>query len=973
MHLGWKPLLGLALPLAALALTAVAKPQQAKLTPEQTTFFEGKVRPLLLSKCVGCHGEAGALGNLRLDKPLTPEQAASVLQRVRGLGGKPRMPMNDAPLSPTEIANLDAWQKQGAPWPEQKAAGKQTSLFDLGKTHWSFQPVKRVAVPKPKNAAWVRNPVDAFVLAKLEAKKLKPNPTASRRELIRRATYDLTGLPPTPEEVEAFVADTAPDAYEKLIDRLLASPHYGEKWGRHWLDLVRYAETNSYERDNPKPNVWRYRDYVIKSFNADKPYNRFIQEQLAGDELEGAGADGLLATGFFRLGIWDDEPTDREQARYDSLDDVVATVGQTFLGLTLDCARCHNHKIDPILQKDYYKFVSFFNGINHFRNGGPTDEKPIFATDADRAAYAERTEQKKRDLDALQLKLRALEAEASAEPGTVATGKDLDDLTYRYYRDSFETLPAFDTLKAERTGPVPSKLFDITLRDRDSAIGFVFEGNLIVPRDGRYTFFLDSDDGSRLLVDGKELIKYDGIHGQGTEQARPITLKAGRVPIRLEYFQNQFGIGLLVAWAGPQLPRRSLSTSASNGPEGRQLSAPTFTDPVKMREYQRLKKELEDLKNRPVAVDRALCVTEMEQPLDTFVLLRGSAAARGDQVQPGWPEILGGGNATLPKERIAVAPSSGEPVRGGRPSIPAAQVSETSSGRRLTLANWIASPDNKLTGRVMVNRVWQHHFGRGIVRSSNNFGLGGDSPTHPELLDWLASQFTHEQGWSLKKLHKLLLTSNTYKQSSRSNPVALKADPRNDLLWRFDMRRLTAEEIRDSMLSVCGNLSTKLYGPSVYPDIPAEVLHGQSVPGKDWYPDRMTPEDKARRSVYIFVKRSLVYPLLDTFDLAETDRTTPVRFASTQPTQALTLLNSKLFNEQAAVFAARLERESGGSLEKFVGRGLALATQRPSTAAEVARGVKLIKDLEARGLKPEKARAYFCLLALNLNEFLYLD
>ncbi|WP_309717462.1 DUF1549 domain-containing protein [Armatimonas sp.] len=967
-----KELLGV-IGVLGLAAMAMGQQQQApeKLTAEQTAFFESKVRPMILAKCEGCHGEAGASAGLRLDKTVPADKLALIMQRVNGLGGKPRMPLNNAPLSPGEVATMAEWTKQGGFWPAGTVApnGVGSALFEMGKTHWAFQPVKNAAPPKVTSAAWVRNPIDAFVLARLEKKNLKPNPTATRRELIRRVSYDLTGLPPTPEEVAAFEADKAPDAYEKLVDRLLASPHYGEKAGRQWLDLMRYAETNSYERDNPKPNVWRYRDYVIRSFNSDKPYDRFVKEQLAGDELPDGGNDGLLATGFYRLGIWDDEPTDREQARYDGLDDIVTTVGQTFMGLTFDCARCHNHKIDPILQKDYYKLVSFFNGVNHFRNGGPTDEKPLFENEAQRADYLKRLEEKKQKLDALQLRLKELE---NAAPSTApSAASDLDDLTYKYYRDTFEKLPNFDTLKAERSGPVPSKRFDITLRDRDSAIGFVFEGTLIVPKSGRYTFFLDSDDGSRLVVNGTELIKHDGIHGQGQEQSKTVPLEAGRVPIRLEYFQNTFGIGLAVSWAGPgqgpRAPRRLLSTSASNGPEGQASVA------VSNPEYARTKKELEDLKNRPVEVDRALCVTELNQPIETFVLLRGSAAAPADKVVPGWPEILGGGDAKLPTERFAVTPSSGEPIKAGRPSFPPAELSESSSGRRLTLANWIASPSNKLTGRVMANRVWQGHFGRGIVRSSSNFGLGGDEPTHPELLDFLASKFTHELGWSVKKLHKLILLSNTYKQSSRSSAVALKADPQNNLFWRMDMRRLTAEELRDSVLAVSGNLNPKLYGPSVYPDIPKEVLQGQSVPGKDWYPDRMTPEDKARRSVYIFVKRSLIFPLMDGFDAAETDRTTPTRFASTQPTQALTTLNGKFFHDQAKVLTTRLEKESGGLTEKFVARGLTLATQRTPIPAEVQRGIKLIKTLESQKMSTEQAKATFCLLTLNLNEFMYLD
>ena len=960
--------------IGALGLAAMAAGQQQapqKLTAEQTTFFESKVRPLVLAKCEGCHGEAVASGGLRLDKPLAANKLAVVMQRIKGEGGKPQMPFNTNALTPTEVAVMSDWTKQGGYWPAAQTGGVGGTLFEMGKTHWAFQPVSLPPIPRPMGANWVRNPIDAFVLARLEKKNLKPSPTATRRELIRRVSYDLTGLPPTPEEVAAFEADKAPDAYGKLVDRLLASPHYGEKSGRQWLDLMRYAETNSYERDNPKPNVWRYRDYVIRSFNADKPYDRFVKEQLAGDEIADGGNDGLLATGFYRLGIWDDEPTDREQARYDGLDDIVTTVGQTFMGLTFDCARCHNHKIDPILQKDYYKLVSFFNGVNHFRNGGPTDEKPIFENEAQRSDYLKRLEEKKQKLDTLQLKLKELEnATPSADPSTAS---DLEDLTYKYYRDTFEKLPNFDTLKAERSGPVLSKRFDITLRDRDNAIGFVFEGVIVVPKDGRYTFFLDSDDGSRLLVNGLELIKHDGIHGQGQEQIKAVKLEAGRVPIRLEYFQNNFGIGLAVSWSGPgpgqglRAPRRLLSTSASNGPEGRGSVASASPESVL------LKKQLEDLKNQPVSVDRALCITELNQPIETFVLLRGSAAAPADKVVPGWPEILGGGDAKLPSERVAVVPSTGEPIKGGRPSFPPAELSESSSGRRLALANWIASPDNKLTGRVMANRVWQGHFGRGIVRSSSNFGLGGDSPTHPELLDYLASKFTHELGWSVKKLHKLILMSNTYKQSSRSNPVALKADPQNNLFWRTDMRRLTAEELRDSVLAVCGNLNPKLYGPSVYPDIPAEVLHGQSVPGKDWYPDRMTPEDKARRSVYIFVKRSLIFPLMDGFDAAETDRTTPTRFSSTQPTQALTTLNGKFFHDQAKTFATRLEKESGGTLDKFIAHGLMLALQRPATPNEIARGLKLMKALESQKMSTEQAKATFCLLTLNLNEFMYLD
>lgn len=594
--------------------------------------------------------------------------------------------------------------------------------------HWAFQPVQDV-VPPLSTGGIATHPVDAFIESRLTAQGLQPPPPASRRTLIRRVCYDLTGLPPSPEEVEAFVADPSDQAWERLIDRLLESPHYGEKWGRHWLDLVRFAETNSYESDDVKPHAWRYRDYVIRAFNSDKPYDRFVREQLAGDELPDGGADGIVATGFYRLGIWDGDAADKELAKYDQLDDIVATTGQVFLGLTVDCARCHDHKIDPIPQRDYYSLLSFFRNIAPYKNEGPTDEVPL-------------------------PDLAGGKALAVTEPG---------------------------------------------------------------------------------------------------------------------------------------------------------IAAP-----------------------------------------DTFVLLRGNPSNLGDRVEPAFPQIL-----DAPRPQIA------PPVSG------------RSSGRRLALADWIASPDNRLTARVLVNRVWQHHFGRGLVRTPSDFGLQGQPPTHPELLDWLARNFV-EQGWSLKRLHRCLLTSRAYQATSTVSPQALQADPANDLFSRFDMRRLTAEEIRDSAIWISGAANPKMFGPGVFVTLPPEVLASQSVPGKGW--GQSSPEEEARRSIYIHAKRSLLTPVLLGFDLAETDRSTPVRFSTTQPTQALGTLNGAFFNGQAALLAGRVGQECGGSVEAQVRRVLSLVTSRPPNDPEVARGLNLIRALERDdGASPSEALASFCLLALNLNEFFYLD
>jgi hypothetical protein len=716
-------------------------------------------------------------------------------------------------LTKEQIADVTQWVRMGAPWPNSDVPstpiGKhEFRISEQDRAHWAFLPIKRPSIPTVKDRQRVHNPIDAFILARLEAKQLSPSPPATKREWVRRVFYDLTGLPPSPAEVDQFIADSSPDAYEKLIDRLLASPRYGEKWGRHWLDLVRFAETNSYERDGRKPNAWRYRDYVIRSFNDDKPYDRFLREQLAGDEMPDGGADGIIATGYYRLGIWDDEPTDRELARYDELDDIVATTGQVFLGLTVDCARCHDHKIDPISQKDYYRLVAFFHNINPYRNGGPTDERPLGGSQQEsQRGFEQRREQLQSDLSVFETDFRK---------------------------------------------------------------------------------------------------QYEQVHGKAVEPR--------------------------------ELPRLIRSEGAK------------LLGSERYQRYSEQRGELRSLLRRKIAGDAALCITETgSRAPDTFVLLRGNAHVKGERVEPAFPDVLGG-----PKPVIPVPPAGAK-----------------TSGRRRVLADWIASPNNPLTARVAVNRLWQYHFGRGIVRSSSNFGLHGDRPTHSELLDWLADEFIR-RGWSMKQLHRLVLTSNAYRMSSRANDKALSVDPANDLFWRFDMRRLTAEEIRDSILALSGTLNLKMFGPGVYPLIPREVLAGQSMPGNGW--GKSPFEEQCRRSIYVHLKRSLLTPILESFDAAETDRSTAVRFVTTQPTQALALLNSDFLHKHASLFADRLRREAGADPDKQVRLALTLATARPPSAGEVRRGADLITALLAKdGVSEEEALRYFCLMVLNISEFVYLD
>ena len=692
----------------------------------------------------------------------------------------------------------------------------RTGLVEArARNFWAFTSVVRPPMPELRDATWVRNSVDAFVLAKLRAAGLEPAPPADKTTLLRRAYYAVTGLPPTPAEVDGFLADGSSDAYDKVVDRLLESRHYGEHWARHWLDLVRYAETNSFERDGAKPFAWRYRDYVIRSFNDDKPYDQFIREQLAGDELDAVTPDTIVATGYYRLGTWDDEPVDREQVYYDELDDVLATTGQTFLGLTVNCGRCHDHKIDPFSQRDYYRLLAFFHGVRRYDNG-PGSLRPIGPEDEQRQ-HRQELDEHKRKLAEIDRQLAAIE----------------------------------DTVRPQLEGG-----------ERDD---FKHEAN--------------------------------------------------RVAILKKH-------------------------------------VPDVVSEQTIERYQSLHKERDHLrKNPPPAGAQGLCVTE-DGPRDTFVLVRGSHRNRGEQVGPGFPTVL-----TVPD---APAPTISPPPQAA-----------TTCGRRRVLADWIADPTNQLTARVMVNRVWQYQYGRGIVRSASNFGYGGTPPTHPELLDWLASEFV-ARGWRLKPLHRLLLTSNTFRMSSVAHPSALSKDPENDLLSHFDLRRLSAEELRDSVLAVCGNLDRhKTEGPSVYPVIPPEVLAGQSQPGNGW--GKSTPEEAAARSVFVHIKRSLTVPTLAAFDAADTDSPCPVRNTTTQPTQALALLNSEFANSQAKVFADDLRKQSGDGTAQ-VRLALARVLQRIPTESEVARGVRFIRALcEKDALPPEEALRRFCLLAVNLNEFVFLE
>lgn len=819
-----------------------AKFVPATATAEDRQFFVQQVQPILKQHCLKCHGAGPKLrGGLRLTGrvhilkggDLGPavdlqQPAESYLVQAINYDGLEMPP--DGKLPAAKIAVLTEWVKRGLPYvdgdeeaaPSETAQREEMVVTDSDRAHWSYRPVRRPAVPQPRQQGeWVQTPIDAFVLHRLQQSGLTHSSPADRAQLIRRATYSVTGLPPSLDEVQDFTSDSSPDAWEKVVDRLLESPHYGEHWGRHWLDLVRYAETNSFERDGAKPHVWRYRDYVIRAFNNDKPYDQFLREQLAGDELDQVTPETIIATGYYRLGTWDDEPADPKLAEYDDLDDILMTTSQVMLGMTINCARCHDHKLDPIPQRDYYRFLSFFRNIRRYgvRSGDSVEAASVrsIATGEDKRRYAEQLKQHEQRI-----------ADAEAE-----------------------------------------------------------------------------------MRDLEQLVVGDFIDVEKQEFQRPNA--------RVDLLRKRVG---------------------------KLLTKEQF------KRYQELTKLVRDLKrNRPKSGALALAVTEHgREARPTHLLIRGNPQAESYEVQPGFPEVLGFSAPEI------------QPAPDGVPS----------SGRRRALADWMTNPLNPLTARVMVNRVWQFHFGQGFVRSANDFGFQGDEPTHPELLDWLAAEFM-EGGWKLKRLHKLILMSSVFQQSSQGRADALAQDPENRLLWRFNMRRLTAEELRDSILAANGRLNReKMYGPSIYTIIPEAVLQGQSRPGAGW--GQSSAEDRRRRSIYIHVKRSLIDPLLASFDFADVDSTCPVRFSTTQPTQALGLLNSDFAQRESRYLAEFIQREAGDDLTAQIKLALTRVMQREPEPAEIERGVKLVRELQQQDqLKREQALQYFCLVALNLNEFVYLD
>ncbi len=912
----------IALIVGGIFLTSSLRSAQTAAEPQEPSregleFFEKKIRPALAENCYACHSEKSRKpqGGLLLDSieamlkgggsgqpaivPGDPEKSLLV-KAIRYTDARLQMPMGGK-LPDQVIRDFEAWVKMGAPAPRSStaiASDKPAYDFDEAKKFWSFHPVMGHQPPGVKNEAWVKSSIDRFILAKLEEKGLKPVSDADKRVLIRRATFDLTGLPPAPAEVEEFLKDTSPNAFEKVVDRLLGSQAYGEKWGRHWLDVVRYADTAGDNSDYPVTAAYRYRNYVIESFNKDKPYDQFIHEQIAGDllarhrsprvdgrlpeeekdeaeipgakkasaaEIEQSRREKIIATGYLAMSR---RFGSRNKEMNLTIDDTIDNLGKTFLGLSVSCARCHDHKFDPIPQRDYYALYGVFNSVRYSFPGAEIYPHP-------------------------------------AEMVSLIGGREAENF-YKQQKELSEIDDAIERMKSERGVAARNK------KMKEAAAA-------------------NAEAPAATGKDGKR------------SEAKRDNETAGEKETKAEALKNTGTTGLAADYDRDINNNRSAQAS-KRMPE--EVEA----------EWTRVRLRQFELHARYIKAPKAYAVAE-GLPANARVHRKGDPKNPGDEVPRGFLTIIGG--QKIPKDH----PGSG----------------------REFLADWIADAKNPLTARVMVNRIWAYHFGKGIVQTPNDFGTRGRAPTHPELLDWLANQFI-ENGWSVKKMHRLIMLSHTYQLASDVGETGRRSDLRerrnaarnstidvnNDYLWRFDRRRLEAEEIRDSILWVSGALDRSMGGEHPFP------------PESTWRFTQHTQffavYDTDRRSVYLMQQRLKKHPFFEVFDGADTNATTDNRAQSVTPVQALYLMNSPFMHEQSDRFAVRVGM-AYDTLRERIDYAYRLAYGRPARLDEYREAENYLRQAR-RELMAEntpvdelnrKSLASYLRVVMSSNEFLYID
>ena len=981
-----------------------------------TVDFAKDVQPIFSRACMNCHGAKVQMGNLRLDskqaasRTIEPGSASKSLlySRLTGHGDQPRMPMGGKPLPGGELETIRQWLDQGAKWPDELSAA-----LPQAKKHWAFIPPSRPSVPVVKNASWSRTAVDRFILARLEQENLTPSPEASRTTLLRRLSLDLTGLPPSPEETAAFVNDKSPDAYAKQVERLLRSPHYGERWARMWLDAARYADSDGFEKDKQR-EAWFYRDWVINAFNRDLPYNQFVIEQIAGDLLPHPTQDQIVATGFLRNSMINEEGgADPEQFRMEAMFDRMEAVGKGILGVTIQCAQCHNHKFDPLKQEEYYRMFAFLNDTAEARAAVYSP-----AAQMQRAGILQATADLERDLQHRfpdwQQRMTTWEKQVSAKKvawevlkptiddtsaggekflfkpdgsllgeGFIATGQKLklsakttltSVASFRLELMTDKELPFSGPGRgpegmcalSEFTVSVASAANPAQVTDVKMAKATADYGMEPTPLDPRYL----PKEPKRTLgpveyaIDGHAETAWGIDRGPGLRNqphnavfspAAPIALQSGSTLVITLAQQHsgtadspfntnlgRFRVSVTADETAEADPLPTDVRAALEIPALQRTAAQTHTLfrywRMTVPEWQPVNDRIAGLWKQHPKPNSQLILQTMDQPRETHLLSRGSFLTPAQTVQPGVPAFLN----PLPAD----APAN-----------------------RLTFARWMVARDSPTTARSLVNRVWQSYFGTGLVSTAENFGTQAETPSHPELLDWLAVEFM-DRGWSVKQLQRTIVMSAAYRQASQVTPALLARDPDNRLLARGPRFRVDAESVRDIALAASGLLNPAVGGASVYPPAPAFLFQPPtSYSPKSWPESQGT--DRYRRALYTFRYRSVPYPVLQAFDAPNGDVSCVRRDRSNTPLQALATLNESMFMEAARGLAVNTLQHAGKQDDQRIRYAFARCVGREPAAKEVAVLSKLLQSQIGRANGPEQETAAWTAVArvlLNLDE-----
>lgn len=989
-------------------------------------LFETQIAPVLSAKCVSCHHTGNAKGNFDLSTregmlrggdggagivPGKPGESPVFARSIPQNGTRPEMPEKGEPLTDAEAAGLRKWIEQGAVWPEKfvvREKSKADALF------WSLQPVKEVSPPDAPDAPddWAKHPVDRFLWAKLREKGLQPNSAADPRTFIRRATFDLWGLPPTPEDVAQFDRDcresranpneVLPDAaVERLIDRLLKSPHYGERWGQHWLDIAHYADTHGFERDQLRPNAWQYRDYVIQALNRDLRYDVFLQQQIAGDVIAPDDSQAVIATGFLAAGPWDfvgqvETRSDalRRAARASDLDDIVTQVMTATMGLTINCARCHDHKLDPISQEEYYRLTAVFAGVKR-------GERDIARTESQQ--LARRKEELTKQLARVRSEIARLDGNGWSLADIVGGGDGRGSGKRGRGIDLRSGRPVEEKLSYHRDLPrnhLKSVKFDEPKETSHPFVKWVF-----IP-DGREIVSVDE----QLEVKG---IPATSGHAWDAIRNGPLNAQVSTTLAGVDYAESEHSILGLHANGGITFDLTGLRKTDAAATSGFQLTAvlgfgsgpggagtvadfSLFVD--QELKFQKLKMKKDETAKLDIAIAAdaktfTLIATDGGDGISHDLLFLGDAQLRLDanespqsaadetrlaelrgeatQLEKSLAELPAPAKVfaivaeTAPEVRVLRRGNPEDPQQPVAPGVPSCvnhvatdfgEASMPEGERRRRLAEWITHPENPLTRRVLVNRLWHHHFGQGLVRTPSDFGYGGDRASHPELLDWLAHEVL-QSNWSLKKLHKTIMLSATYRQSSAFVPVHAKVDGDNRLLWRQNTRRLDAESLRDAVLLVTGKLNSEMGGPG-YRDFKYTEAYAPIY-------EYVTPDkpDLWRRSIYRFVVRTTPHQFMSTLDCPDPANLTPARVTTTTALQALALSNNEFMLRQAEYLAARVTSQATDPTDR-IPRAFQLTLQRLPAERELKAARELV---ERQGLFA------LCRVLLNANEFVYVD